>query len=256
MQQAGEIVDGRRRVEAPAGTLDAHGLLVLQRLEPSQRVGALAGEAVRLAAGDLHHAAGSGDDGGIAGAAAEIAGQRVVDALLGELGGAVVGLALLEEGEERHDEAGRAEAALRAVAVDHGPLHRVQAAVLALQVLDREELAAVELAHELDAGVDGTVADRPVLEPAHGHRAGAAVALRTAFLGAGAALVQTQPVQHRHGRVDLADPPLLGAQEEPCLTHCPALRGSFSSTEAGMATAKHLPAHRASASPARREPVT
>ena len=109
------------------------------------RVGArIGGEAL------LHRA----DDRGVAGAAAEIAGERVVDRLLA---GQRVGRA--GQGEHRHDEAGRAEAALRAVAVDHRLLHRVQPPVGALEVLDGEQLAAVEGRHELDAGVDGAVVE-------------------------------------------------------------------------------------------------
>ena len=119
---------------------------------------------------------------------------------------------------ERHHEARRAEAALRAVAVDHRLLHRVQragrmrvfrrcgvpAGALRLQILDREQRLAVQCRQELDAGVDGAQ-----LQPADGarlaigrqltdhHGAGTAIAFVAAFLGAGAARVLAQPVEHR-----------------------------------------------------------
>ena len=60
------------------------------------------------------------DDRPVARAAAQIAGQRVADL------GARRRLARLVQREERHDEARRAEAALRAVAVDEGLLDRMQ----------------------------------------------------------------------------------------------------------------------------------
>jgi len=51
------------------------------------------------------------------------------------------------QGEQAHDEAGRAEAALGAVLVDQGLLHRVQplfARQAGREVLDRNELLAVQ----------------------------------------------------------------------------------------------------------------
>ncbi len=60
--------------------------------------------------------------------------------------------------KQRHHEARRAEAALRAVALHHRLLHRMQAAIFGLQMLDREKLAAVQRRQEADAGIDRLIA--------------------------------------------------------------------------------------------------
>src|SRR5205085_1648054 len=115
---------------------------------------------------------------------------------------------------QRHHEARGAEAALRAVAVDHRLLHRVQA-VAALQVLDGEERLAVERRQEADARVHRL---QPQLaggvEVADDDRAGAAVALGAAFLRAGAAAVLAQPLEHRARRRRVGDLDPLVAVEE------------------------------------------
>src|SRR6185369_7348528 len=76
------------------------------------------------------------DDRAIAGAAAEIARERIVDRR-------AAGHALVMEREQRHHDAGRAEAALRSMVIDHRLLHRMQRAVGAAQILDRDKLLAV-----------------------------------------------------------------------------------------------------------------
>src|SRR5688500_1605181 len=86
------------------------------------------------------------DDRTIAGAAAEVAGKRVVDRFVVER---VV--PRMVEAEERHDEARRAEAALARVGLDHRLLHRVEFFAVA-EVLDGDELLSVETADEEDAG--------------------------------------------------------------------------------------------------------
>ena len=100
------------------------------------------------------------DDRTIAGAAAEVAGEPVLDAL------AVAERAHQPAGIKLHHEARRAEAALRAVLVDHEFLRRMQAAVGALEVLDRGQLAAVQRRHELDARVDRAMAQARRARPA------------------------------------------------------------------------------------------
>ena len=102
------------------------------------------------------------DDRAIAGAAAEIAGERLVDErILGRLAAVV-------EREHRHREARRAEAALRGVGVDQRLLHRMQRAVARRQPLDREHRAAVELRQHHQAGIDRLVVQLPVgLAPDH-----------------------------------------------------------------------------------------
>ena len=62
------------------------------------------------------------DDRAVAGAAAQVAGDPVVHGRAGDRLAARV----VEQREQRHDEARRAEAALRAMEVDHRLLHRMQ----------------------------------------------------------------------------------------------------------------------------------
>ena len=118
-----------------------------------------------------------GDDRLVAGAAAEVALQRRPRSRPRRVRVAH------PERVERHHEARRAEAALAAVAVDHGRLHRVQGAV-AGEVLDGDDVAEVDRGEQPDAGIHRLV-DQPVAgPPADQHRAGAAVALGAALLGA------------------------------------------------------------------------
>ena len=144
----------------------------------------------------MSHLFGGLDDRLITRAATEIALQGAFD-----LGAARV-LRGHPQAVERHDEAGCAEAALRAVAIDHRLLHRMQAAVRAFQMLDRQQLAAVQRRQEADAGIDRLVAQPSAIEPADDDGAGAAIALGAAFLAAGTRAVIAQPVEHGQGRVD------------------------------------------------------
>src|ERR1700682_5068785 len=66
------------------------------------------------------HAAPGLDDGAVAGAAAQVSRQRMDDRVASGLRAGYI------EREERHHEAGRAEAALRGMTVDHRLLHRMQ----------------------------------------------------------------------------------------------------------------------------------
>ena len=65
--------------------------------------------------------------------------------------------------EQAHHDARRAEAALRAVQVDHRLLNRMQRLAVR-QVLDGDKLCAVDLAEQQDAGVDGLVSEPAALE--------------------------------------------------------------------------------------------
>ena len=87
-----------------------------------------------------------------------------------------------------------------------------------LQVLDREELAAVERGHELDAGVDRAVDQPAALAPRHHHRAGAAVALVAAFLGAGA------PLDSRSQSSTV----IVGSTRSSCLSSWPSRKRTWS----------------------------
>ena len=104
---------------------------------------------------------------------------------------------------KRHDKARRAETALAAVMFDHRRLNRMQPAVAAAQMLDGDDVAAMARGEKADAGVDRLVMQMAVMQPAHQNRAGAAIALGAALLGAGQAQVQSQKVQKRVARAGL-----------------------------------------------------
>src|SRR6478609_2213658 len=87
------------------------------------------------------------DDVVIAGAAADIAVERLADLLFARL--RVVG----EQLHRRHHHPRRAEAALQAMALAKRRLHRVQLAVLG-QALDGRDLAALHLCREDRARLD------------------------------------------------------------------------------------------------------
>ena len=178
-----------------AGAVGGHGVA----LQGGQLGGQ--GGAVEFDARQFAHAAGGVDDRPIAGAAAQVARQGVVDLAAARL------LAVLFQvhAPQGHDEAGRAEAALGTVAFDHRLLHRMQGAVGLLQVFDREQRLAVESGSELDAGIDGLQRERAIFERADDDRAGAAVAFGAAFLGAGAMQILTQMLQDGAGRRHVAD---------------------------------------------------
>ena len=133
----------------------------------------------------------------IAGAAAEVALQRRFD-------GAGIGARVFHpQPVKRHHKARGAKAALAAVMFDHRRLHRMQPAIGAAQMLDRDDMAAMARGKEADAGVHRLIAQPAVMQASDQHRAGAAVALGAAFLGAGQAAVQAQEVQQRIAGADL-----------------------------------------------------
>ena len=112
-------------------------------------------------------------------------------------------------GGHRGDEAGRAEAALTAVVVDHRLLDGVERAVRGRDPLDGADGATRQLGQEEDAGVERL---RSVLA-GHDDRAGAAIALVAALLGAGQAAV-AQPVEQRRRRVVARGDDLVAVQAE------------------------------------------
>jgi hypothetical protein len=86
------------------------------------------------------------------------------------------------------------------VAIDQRLLHRMQRAVRLAQVFNGKERAAIEGRQELDAGVDRLEAHRTACVAfAEDNRTGAAIAFRAAFLGAGAARVLAQVLEHGTG---------------------------------------------------------
>ena len=71
----------------------------------------------------------------------------------------------------------------------------MQPAVFSPQMLDGDHMATVERRQKPDAGIDGLIFQNAAGQPANQHRAGAAVAFRTAFLGACQPALQTQVVE-------------------------------------------------------------
>ena len=131
---------------------------------------------------------------------------------------------MLIAGPQRHDDARRAKAALRTMAVHHGLLHGVQRLrdrlartgglactldmTLVLEVFYREQGLAMQAGQKLNAGVDGLQLQAidglritGLGQLADDHRAGAAIAFVATFLGARAVRILTQPLQHRAGGV-------------------------------------------------------
>ena len=111
----------------------------------------------------------------------------------------VVGrLAAVMKREHRHHEAGRAEAALGGMGIDQHLLHGMKRAVRCRQAFNREERAIVDLRQHHQAGIHRLVSHGTIALPAKDDGAGAAIALGTAFLGAGEMRAGTQPIKHRH----------------------------------------------------------
>ena len=72
--------------------------------------------------------------------------------------------------------------------------------LIAHEILDGDEFAAVDLAEEADAGVHWLDDEPPVAQAHERHRAGAAVALGAALLRAEAALVEAQVIKQSRAR--------------------------------------------------------
>ena len=201
-----------RRETLRARRLDLEHGVATDRSEECRRLRLGSGELV--GAPVIVHPFRGLEDRLVSGAAAEVAGQRVAGL------GPARRLLLAEQGEQRHDEARGTEAALRSVAVHHRLLHRVQRAVRTLQILHGDELLAVQGRQELDAGIDGTIADPVAVQLTQRHGTGAAIALGAALLGAGAA-IGPQPLQNGGHRVEPGDRHLLSAQyESNTARHC------------------------------------
>ncbi len=189
--ERGERVEARGRGEEAALVADEEVRIVG---EPGERPGALGRRRCEaVGRGSVAGREPCGQDRAIAGAAAEIAGELVAEARGGRGRAGMIG------GEQAHHDARRAEAALRAVMVDHRLLHRMQAVALG-EVLDRDEFGAVELAKQQDAGVDRLVGELAAAQTREHDRAGAAIALGAAFLRAGRPLLFAQPVENGRAR--------------------------------------------------------
>ncbi len=201
----GQRLDAARRKPALGRAAGRVACAVVQRRVGSQRAQRggqrRAGQPARR---QREHALAGVEDRPVAGAAAEVAGQRVGE-LLARRPRAVRAV-LLVAGGQRDRKARGAEAALRTVAFEQRLLRRVQRAVGG-EVLDAQQGLAVEHRQESQAGVDAAQAQlfaRPG-QPGQQHGAGAAVALVAAFLGAGAARMLAQPSQRRGRRWQALD---------------------------------------------------
>src|SRR5687768_15079163 len=119
-------------------------------------------EGPALAGGELY----GGDDLGIAGAAAEIAGEVMADVVVARIG-------ILAEKVARHQhEAGRAIAALHRAAFEESFLFRTERAIGG-KVFDRDDFGAVEEGRQVEAAGNRAAVDE--------HRAAAAQALAAAL---------------------------------------------------------------------------
>ncbi len=177
---------GARHMEVLAMRGVREAVAALQRAQALGQRSAVEGDRRQF-----DHAARSIDDRAVAGAAAQVAGQRIVD-----LAARWRAPFLLQvHAKQRHRKARRAKAALRAVAFDQRLLHGMGRAVGLRQVFDREQRLAVERRRELDAGVHGAQRQFAIFQRTDHDGAGAAIALGATFLGAGAAQVLPQVLQ-------------------------------------------------------------
>src|SRR5690606_5991622 len=102
----------------------------------------------------------------------------------------------------------------RAVEVDQRLLYRMERTVGALQVLDGDDMAAVERAEEADAGIDAFIDKSALRQPPDEHGAGAAVAFRAAFLAAAQRAPQPQEIEQRLIRPHIGEGDFLAVEQE------------------------------------------
>ena len=108
-------------------------------------------------------------------------------------------------GEQTHDDSGRAETALRSVAIDHRPLQRMQLAALG-EALDRDEFRSVELTQEQYTGVHRLIGEGACLKPRQNDSASAAIPLRAALLRPLGSHFLAKPIENgRAGRKAVED---------------------------------------------------
>ncbi len=127
------------------------------------------------------------DDVLVAGAAADVAGQRLANVVLGRR------RMLFQIRRHRHQDARRAIAALQTVMLVHRLLNRIELAAVAREALDGREFVAVGLHRQHQAG-----ADRDTIEQ---NGAGAADAMLAADMGAGQPQFVAQEIAQQHPRV-------------------------------------------------------
>jgi len=176
----GRVRGAQRFAERPEAALHVGGTGGQDQIAPGAAGG---GEAPG-------HGAGGGADGDVAGAAAQVPLERLEDGGLVRVG------PLQKETEQRHDDAGRAVAALDGVVVQKLLLDHVESPVGG-QPLHRDDMSAVQPGGRQDAAVDGSINEQLVRQLAQGHGARAAVALGTGLLRACKAQLAADHLQRR-----------------------------------------------------------
>ena len=106
---------------------------------------------------------------------------------------------VLVEGEQRHDDARCAVAALTSIGLDHCLLHRVQGTVRA-EVLNGDHLFSMKHGKKYETGIDGVVAEARAMHLTEHNRACTAVALRATFFDAFVGREPAQIIQQCGGR--------------------------------------------------------
>jgi hypothetical protein len=143
--------------------------------------------------GRVRQRLGGVDERAVAGAAAEIAGERVENERAPRC--RRFRRRALREGIETHDEPRRAKAALARVE-RHDRLLRRMRRVLPGEALRGQHHAAVKVGGAHDAGVHGAEREALALPFADDDRAGPAIALGATLLGGGQPCLQPQVVEH------------------------------------------------------------
>ena len=107
----------------------------------------------------------------------------------------------LDHVDQTHHDAGGAKAALRAVALDHFFLHRMERAIGLFQTLYRFDRLAIERWKQLDAGIGRHIvhARTGSIEFSHHHHTRTTVALCASFFGSGTLQLLAQIVQNGGG---------------------------------------------------------
>ncbi len=98
--------------------------------------------------------------------------------------------------------------------VDHRLLDRVQRPVRPLQMLDRDDMLTVHRGEEPDAGIDALIGQFTARKSPDQNRAGAAMALRAAFLGTDKAAPQPQEVEKRLVGLHIGERDLPAVEQE------------------------------------------
>ncbi len=89
--------------------------------------------------------------------------------------------------------------------LDHSRLHRVEPALGQGEIVDGDDLHAIDLSQQMDAAVDGPIAQLTIDQRSNGDGAGATVAFGTPLLGPAGALLEPQVVKNGGGGRDIIE---------------------------------------------------